>query len=66
MFVDLDAGEVGFGNDVSFWGFGLQNLPRGKEYFVTVGTSKYNADLEVHYRGTACEFCCVISQCRLY
>ena len=54
MLVDLDAGIVGFGNDASFWGFVIENIPKGSNpYYVMVGTCKYQADLQVHYRGSA-------------
>ncbi|RUS74633.1 hypothetical protein EGW08_017613 [Elysia chlorotica] len=53
MYVDVDEGTLGFGNEVTFWGNVITNLPRGKPLFPMIGTNKYEANVQLIYRGSA-------------
>lgn len=53
MYVDVDEGTVGFGNDVTYWGDVITNLPRGKPLFPMIGTDKWEANVMLFYKGSA-------------
>ena len=56
MYVDVDEGTLGFGNEVTFWGFVITNLPKGKPLFPMLGTDKWEANVQFFYRGSAGNF----------
>ncbi|GFR86422.1 F-box/SPRY domain-containing protein 1 [Elysia marginata] len=53
MYVDVDEGTLGFGNEVTFWGYVITGLPKGKQLFPMIGTDKWEANVQLFYRGSA-------------
>ena len=55
MFVDCDAGRLGYGTELSYWGDVSADMPRGAPLYVMVGADTAEAEVQVKYRGSAAE-----------